>query len=573
MSIVQDRSLRLHQFDPLADIEPDDVLYQTLTADSSTASNYTFVLKNPAPNSLMDNEVWIEYTMTLTGADFVNMFTNAAGAAVPGRNRIAWNLRDGFTINKGIRSLNVTLNGQNFSNRPYIWQSVLEHLYFSREESENLLSLSGGAFDTGNGMYVGKDRGSSCQTQTVNAEFANPAVAAAGRHGMSQGWGGSISAAVGADLEQIMVGIAPPQSAWVNQGWDKRFAKLGLASRTDNSTADWATENPGNAFYSNPITLTMYEKLPIFPFKTFDNKDLKMSIPNVRDLSINVTYLGGDIFKGNVLQKNNHAGVAGQNAVDVHSTPPKIHLKWYNTKMPIPASVNLPATIVREYEENFKGITFVNNLAFSNILTKTFRPINLEAVPDLLIIYYSRDPDSRGDNVLGTGAEKPSQYHLSIEKFKINVGGSTGRMNNISQGELYAHYLRNVRHNGTGKKNYDEWRRYNCTIAIRPRDIGITWGPGFNYPVQIQMQVDLRSYYNVPTVLRGTTRRPEADGNQADLIWKQYVVAIYDRMAYQINSDGTSKLEMLKLPLTPVQSQTNASLQQPTSAMQSILGL
>ena len=52
-----------------------------------------------------------------------------------------------------------------------------------------------------------------------------------------------------------------------------------------------------------------------------------------------------------------------------------------------------------------------------------------------------------------------------------------------------------------------------------------------------------------------------------------YMVAIYDRMSYTINNDGSSRLQMLKLPLAAVQPEESSQAQQPTNSMQSILSV
>lgn len=569
MSIVQDSSLRLHQFDPLADIEPDDVLYQQLQADSSSTDNYSFYIKAPAPNSLLDNEVWIEYDCTTTNVGWYHQFaTTGALHTTSAENAVTVNFRDGFIVNKGIGALSVTLNGQNFSNRPYIWQSVLEHLYFSREESENLLSLSGGAFDTGNGLYIGENKSRSSEISVSSGDQTAPHTATnAGvvTFKKSGAWWESGARAV---TTGILVDYSASNSIWENKGWDKRISKIAIAARTA-AGATGANIFANSGSYNQP-TFKLFEKLPIFPFKCFDNKDLKMSIPNIRDMTINVTFLSATVFRAAVIQSGATAPDPALSLIVSSNTQiPKIHLKWYNTKIPIPKSVMLPAYIHREYEESFTFPAFAAIGSFSqSVIGQTFRTINLEAVPDLILIYFAKNPQDKIMN-------NPTQYHLSVDNIRIHVGGSSGRLNNISQGELYAHWLRNVRHNGTGRMNFDEWRLYHCTIALRPRDIGITWGPGFNYPVQIQIEADLTSYWNIPSVVNRaavTTNNIQLD-SQAAVPFKQYVIAIYDRMSYTIRADGSSKLEMMKLPLAPVQPQESEEMQQPTNSMQSILNV
>jgi len=567
MSIKQDKSLQLHQFNPLADIEPDDVFYQELDADSSTEDNYTFFIKAPSPNSLLDNEVWIQYSMNLEGQNWIDQFSGDLDRIIPDniQNQVVVEtavLRDGFCINKSIGNLEVLLNGQQFSTQPYVWQSVLEHLYFSREESENMLSLSGGAFDTGIGQFVGSREANQANMFSLD-DHTTPAPVAILPSALGISTGSSHLLGQAINDNRILITRFPWQSIWTNNGWDKRLDKIRYRLRL-NSTTD-AADFPGSDAFTNvesfPI-LDIYEKLPIFPFKTFDNKDLKMSLPNVRDMTINVTYLGGTKTSNNIIISSGTDITQMDFSFDISTVKPKIHMKWYNTKMPIPRSVSLPATIIREYEQNFEttAAEWPTTLKKLSIPGKVFDRINLEGIPDLLLIYFAKGGNQRTRS-------DPNQMHWSIDRLKIGIGSTSHKLNTISQGELYAHYLRNIKHNGTGKMNYEEWKHFHCTAVIRPRDIGTTWGPGFDYPVQLIIESDLSLYWNIPSIQGANFAIPNGAGT--DQLWKMYVVAVYDRMSYTINADGTSKLEMLKMPIMGSQQQE----EEKEENFQNILGL
>ena len=573
--VVEDRSLRLQVFDATADIEPDDVLYQRLDADSSSDNGYTFFIRAPAPNALLDNEVWMEYRLTLSGTGVVAMGENPVvnGIAIP-------YLRGGYCLNKAIGALTLTLNGQNFSHRPYLWQNVLERLYFSNEEAEVLLSVSGGAFDTG------PDHSATglCSTGT-HTTLAFDAAIVTGNNSLQtsifpeNGIPVLTVAPNGANGDKFLRSKNYPGTFLDHEGQGKRLAQLweyirtdqnlnglgGAAPATAPSLIDNAAANVATANAANRIEIKIFEKLPIFPFKCFDNKEMKMSIPNIRDMTIQCTWSRSS-FKSLIC---NATGILGgiaaptdaQILVSVTQEKPVIHMKWFTTKIPIPPSVMLPAYIIREYEERaFENYAVLNATWETQTKTFTGRTINLESIPDLFLIYYAVDPGQRT-------MQMPDSMHLEIIDLRIHIGGSSGRMNNISQQELYCMWLRNVRHNGTGRLSYIQWRKYHCVAALRPRDIGITWGPGFNYPVQIQVQVTVRNNYNLP-VFKNSLQNNLAV--PVGLNWNQYTICTYDRMAYQINQDGSSRLEMMKLPLQPVQPQESAEMQQPTNSQQSL---
>jgi len=579
MSTVQDKSLRLTQFDSLADIEADDVLYQKIQAETSSEDNYSFIIRPPSHNSLLDNEVWIEYTLQPTGDQWTTQFAGAANLVIPrgdlGSQEPFINFRDGMIMNKAIANISIKLNGQNFISRPYVWQSVLEHLYFSREESENLLSLSGGAFDTGIGLFTGRDRAFTAQERQSDDNTMQGAVSNAGGNLYSYIHGTYRNPLIEGPDNKVLIGHAPSGSVWINEGWDKRLDRVRFMLRwdTDNSFANNTvgladiTKYPVNV----STNIKIWEKLPVYPFKTFDNKDLKMSIPNVRELEINVTYLAKSIAKRKILQSGYIDIDDTKTDINFHSVKPIIHLKWYTTKLPIPKSLVMPAYISRVYEEQFERAAWTdadNQTKFVVGEVSTLKTINLEAVPDLLLIYFAKDPTVDANYI------DPTQYHLSINSIRISIGGTGGKMIDMSTGEMYSHYLRNVRHNGTGKMNFTEWHKFHCTLAVRPRDVGITWGPGFNYPIQIQVTANLTDYWNIPTVLLdGVDQGSQRLNSNVATKFKQFVVAFYDRVSYTINANGSSKVKMLKIPLAPVQQQERQDMQQPTSSMQSILNI
>lgn len=550
MAVVQtDQSLQWIDYEPIAAKIPQDIFYQSTTADVSNNSSLSFYVITPASNALLDNEAYIQYSVTITsvaGGDvFRGMFEG--NAATGSDNDIRMAMRQCWPLMRSYQSLSTNINGTVISNQPYIWCDAMHRMYLSEEEAASVCSMSGGEFDKGYRIPRGSDQnfyegttalqlnanvlaGNAYLNIQVNPSFF-PDVA-----GLQ--FPGNNNAAQNYNITAQY----PPGDKYLNEGFATRFYRLARISR-ENQDPAFAR---GFQKYNTSITFDVFERIPICPFLLYDSRDYHMSIPHVRTLTIAAQFSSNAanmILQGNTDYGTNSLYTATNNdiTIDWYTTKPKLRLKWIMSKDIIPPNITIPAHIIREYGQSFNS-TLVPNTSGEGAITgsTTYSNINLEGIPDLMLVYLRYTPTNET-------YRSPSERYLSITSLLVTVAGTTGKMNAISNGELYMLWLKNVVHRGIFKQSFDDWYKKGCVVALRPKDYGCLFGPGMDYPVQISIQANYANYNMAPSVLNANAF--VLDNTNAAISYMFYVVCVYQRYSLSLNSGGGSRLSLLKVPL------------------------
>lgn len=548
VKVVTDKTLQWMDFDPVALKIPQDIFYQSTTADSSSSSGFSFYIVSPASNALMDNEAYIEYSVrvySIVQHDLTGQFEDITNNAQPdavNANRTA--LRQCWAVARSIQNLSLNINGTVISGQPVLSLDTLNRMYISEEEAASLCTLSGGEFDSGPRIARAYDDLVTVSTslQDVNGLSNINANDLFERVNIHPGYGPLIQGSVDAAVALNTWNYAPHNKQYYNDGFTQRhhrFANLCRAVNAPNAAigaARYATDQvlDGNG-YADYVDITIYERVPLCPFFFYDSRDYKMSIPHVRTMTLSSQFSTN--YSNLIMQVASGANIF----VNPVYAAPKLHLKWIMTKDPIPPSISIPCPITREYTLSFTA-AFPAAAASSASGTTQWSGLNLEAIPDLLCVSLKRQPGSE------TSAA-PTEHFLEITNIKLTVAGTSGKMTNISSGELYALWLSNVVHRGIYKQNYQEWRKYACVAALRPKDYGAMFGPGFDYPVQINIEISYTNWWNIPAFLGGA--RIAVDDNTTTAYYIT-VVAFYSRFSLELNSGGGSKLQMLRLPVGAV---------------------
>lgn len=586
MSVQTDQSLQWVDFEPIASKIPADIFYQSSTADSASTSGFSFYIVQPASNAMMDNEVYIEYTLQIanyprnlmqsdatliagptasyylvppfltTVADTANTNPNPTLPAVadmlPAANasigtaggsgeRVA--LRQCWPIARSFQNISVNINGTVISHQPVIWMDQFNRLYVSEEEAASLCTLSGGDFGCGemvatsalDNLCVGSVMGNAGGDNTITVANLSALTLGTSICAGDDFYNPIIAPATGVATKgacNLLPINKPNNKEWRNYGFENRFHRLVILNRDEQAANAAAT-----ARYAATFSVTVYERLPISPFLLYNSRDYKMSIPHVKTMNINVQF--ASLYNALILESSNSASTCTVTPCD-STHQPKLHIKWYMARDPLPPSIRIPVNIIREYIYSSQGSLMNAADVTVDNATITFSNINLEGIPDLMLIYLAR-------NYQNATINQPSEHNAEITSLMVTVAGTSGKLNALSTGELYSLWLRNVAHNGVYKMNYDKWRKRACVAALRPRDYGATFGPGMDYPIQISIQIGTTQWWNLPALFqRGNTVYDTAAGQ-----YNLYLVCVYNRFSLELNSSGGSRLDMLRMPINP----------------------
>ena len=506
-------------FNERAEEVASSVLYQQSDADSHSLTGWSFYIRSPAHNALLDSEILIEYEIEVTLTDInENVTSNLVDTTEHQLNSHLIALREGWSVARAIQNLSCSINGVNLNHQPSIWLDEMNRLFVSQEESETVMSLSGGAFDTGENLM---DRSVSAITPTTTLPAEGDPI-----H-MNLGIGNFDSAAVTAANTSSYKGFNTINS--LNDGFDKRT--LNFWQHVIKSGVD-AASITDPTLTEETATIKIYERMPIGPFFLYESRDIPTSIPYVQTLSLVASFESS--FGSNPNLIFNHALDAVGIAMDF-AKKPILHLRWRMAPLRLPPTLSVKCPIIREYrtEVTVPGAS-LDTAKSPAKTTQRFANINLEAVPSMLLIYIKRQ--------LYT-PQMGSNLHAGIENLELQFGGAAGKLNNISNGELYCMYLKNSQHHGLKKVDYQTWKHATCVVAVKPEDIGLDRGAGFDYPVQLSVQCEVWNYSTIPS-FRG------ADSAILDDTVEPYwfcVVAYYDKSELILNEAGGGKLRMLRV--------------------------
>ena len=161
-----------------------------------------------------------------------------------------------------------------------------------------------------------------------------------------------------------------------------------------------------------------------------------------------------------------------------------------------------------------------------------------------MMIWASPDPSVKA-------SEDPSEFHLEIINLDISIDGDSGKLIQANQAHLFAMYIKNAANSNLTVHDFETWRKFYCTIALRPEDLGMRFGPGINHPISLAIRMRYRSNWVVPT---GTIELGQNIGGngRGDVIWgsrrpQLHVLSQYDRYELTLSMAGGSRRKLLAL--------------------------
>ncbi len=591
-----------HPFQASCDKEPLFVQYTRYQAQSASQSDVSFYLESPANGVLLDNEVWLHYYLTIND----NVASGSPHANIPsitGQIRAAWatdrsadifhktwmvepdyytSLRCGLPLQRSTQNCAIDLNGTVMTYELSKYHDPMNRLYISQEEAPTVFSSSSGrGFDNGNHLgcfkwYAPGSGGNSCGTRIRNDGTETQSLLV-GYQSLDSGamqpdtYADNVSTWVPDDgqyyNEAFYYGGAHLRNKWRfarNQAYD-----TGIAN--NNAVTGSSLER-----YQQTVQIEIFEKLCFSPFHFFDNRDIKMSIPNIRTMQL--TFQVHSNFPNLMFRC---AGIATAFDVDFYSfAKPELLMRWF-TPPPgyaIPKQISIPITKVWTYtnatlapaaiypaglgtvgDVNRQG--FIQQSVISVASGFSVSNISLPAMPDLFLLYFKRKLSEYTKLM-------PDDYNLSIARLQIDMEGNSGKLNNANKIHLWNMYRRHLRLYPVGRDSFDHWYRYHCIVPFTPSDLGVIKGAGFDNPIQISLSnIDLEYHYSFPSVgLQTNISRvnapsfvcpsfnPEFSGIDAaghtlaySAGFDMHLICIYDKYALTLTSDGSSELQLLRV--------------------------
>jgi hypothetical protein len=593
---IIDRCLGYPSFVPTYQINPTNTYYQREDAQTATASNCTWSITAPGKGLLLDPEIFIEFTIKISTTtndvfqlsdlfmpsstiipaplpnedqktDIDQNDRYAPGTGTLRNNMHAMAVRGPVGMAAIFEFILLTLNGQTLSTQPNVYQRHMDRLFMSKEEAEGIATLSSGHFDDGSFTNIQRDL---CLTsQLVGAEGITAGTNCIMTLGstapilLNNGGVGTRIGETAADVKKrSFMSQHPFHDKNYNNGFTKRVDILRQAARRQCGgelvTNIGILNSNTDKGYADTITIVVYDHCPIGPLYNYGSRDPKSSIGHVSELALSLQIHSN--YKALLLQANLPLAWEKLITVDFFTTAPKLLLKWYTPPLSykIPPEISIPIWKDAVFQKS--GITFAATASSSAALlsgvteqgaykqTISYNNIRLEQFPDLLLIFISRDPNE----IL---MSHPTDYNAYIERLSISVDGYSGKLLNASGAQLYEMWLKNVNTGGGTKATSDEYKYHIGCAAIRPRDIGLTYGPGLDHPLTIHITCDAVSFNYMPrngyltmTGILGGTVGPDTY-NSSPGTYKMSVVCMYDRYNLTLNENGGASLSMLKIPI------------------------
>lgn len=586
-----------HPYTGSVDKEPLFVQYQRYQAQSATSSDLSFYIESPANGVLLDNEVWLYYQLVLTddiagdtddGALNENLGQVRSGWAASNNDDIfikGWAncpnyytaFRSGLPMQRTCQNVALDINGTVMTYELSKYHDAMNRLYISQEEAPTVFSTSsGGGFDDGNhlGCYdhyfpikVG-EYGTDLRTSvTVPAadDLEDPASVSVDITPVINGYK-TMTNVLGTGIHSIS-SFVPESQHTFNKGFRQRGDNLEFRWRTANISASSAVDaaNVGagassGARYANSVIIKCYEKLCFSPFHFYDNRDIKMSIPNIRTLQLTFQF------------HNNQKALMFRSAVISTeftmdwwtANKPQLLMRWYTPPggYAIPKQISIPISKMWNYTNATLSPSSSRTINNSYILDNAYSwsdsfsvsNISLPAMPDLFILFFKRR--------LGSYTQiMPDDYNLSIDRIQIDMEGNSGKLNNCDSIQLWNMYRRHLRLYPVSRDSYINWRKYHCIVPITPSDLGVIKGAGFDNPIQISLSnIQLSYEYAFPSIGFQTNHsgngyispnfNPESENaaiNIGSMNFDMHLVCVYDKYALTLTSDGSSELQLLRV--------------------------
>lgn len=546
-----DHSLTVQPFVASTEKQPINTHYQSYESTSSTETSVRFNVDTPFAGALLDNEVYIEYKCQINSTDVAYLpglfegynagaaTVNAEAGPVPAPQNLGrLALRQGFAVHNALESINLKLNGQSITQRPQIWMPEFTRFFASQEELSSICSMSGGELDCGSFGPILKDDATASREQFTQATgvVTNLQTALGYTYPYEVGGGG-------ANTVNTVAALPTGSDRWYNEGFTKRAYRLAYNSRLD-TTASAADAAPASnaSRYGVSISFSVWERVPVSPFMLWEAKDGKRSIPYIDKMELQLRFSSNPAL---TLQGLND--LAGGNTLSFlkAAESPVLHLKWY---IPPAGFVMEPERSIHVslYEELPKtafDVAIADADKSSGTLTTRYNNIRLQQIPDLMFVFLKPEESVNNSRIID-----PSEKHLEIESIKVTVNGDSGKLENASSGELFAMYCRNSPMAKHRKYEYDEWRRKYCTVALKPRDLGVKFGPGINHGVTLDVEVKAKSWWNLPAVGRALSLNFEGVPGVASTSYEMHIVCCYERYELTMTNRGNASLKLLNVP-------------------------
>lgn len=546
MAVIESEKLSFAEFSKTVNRDPLQTFYQVQDNDSYSSSGYSFYVKSPGQGLLLDPEIWIKFTIRLqenaAAANAIkNNFQtrqnadNVAGVPPAADVRMAW--RQGNIMARGTQNISVIINGQSFSYEPWKYVDVLNRLYVSNDQSEHEFSSSGGRFDEGNhGVITDSDNWGIGAGSIVIAAGDNI------NNRNIQHYHSNLAAAAN-NIQINTRNIINNDAFGLNKGFSKRHLKF--ADQLRRSSAP----NAGRGLRYNGTNIAdadhqyylfeFFERIPCPPFKMYSNDSTYGVIPNIRDMTIRGQFCSN--LLQNILQKST---ALAANTIELEfaslsgGTNCQLFLKWYTPPVvsSIPREVTLPLKKISVWA---KSVNLAAPGAADNYSSTPVSDYNisLDAIPDLLLIYFKYRMDSFDCNM-------PSDYLCEIIDLSINLEGASGKVNKIQTIQLYQNWKKLLKHQDSNIIDYDEWRRYCCVACLQPEDYGVLKGPGYDNPATLGVSFTARNWHNNP----GYDNTGAATNELfAGTLFELVVTSIYDKWSLTIRNSGGAESALTKI--------------------------
>lgn len=563
MSVATEVSSALfwHPFEGSVDKEPLFVQYNKYQAQSANSTDVSWYIESPANGVLLDNEVWIRTELTITddadetkgfrGAMASNVATNAKAGIAKDPN-LRTGFRFGSVLQKACQNISLDINGTVMTYEFSKYHDAFNRLFITQEEAETFYPAVGGGFDDGahEGLYDGYYSNAAWKGDDYKV-VANELIA------WQTGYKTQIPVTV-----SVAGSVAPyaGMNQYINNhGFTKRcdfFEKIvreGGGPDIDPATIAYQDSTLGiidadgeNIYvrYVSPLTYAVYEKIAIPPFHLYDNRDIKMSIPNIRTFQLT--------FQLHSNAKNlmfRSAALGATFTVDWYTIKPQLLMRWY-TPPPgyqIPKQITIPCTKVFTYTSSeFVGKAIQKASAYP-IRYDAFNKsnISLPAMPDLFLIFVKR-------RLTDYTLLMPDDYNLSISSLTMDMEGNSGKLISSEPIHLWNMYKRHLRLYPCSRDNFDSWYKYHCIVPITASDLGVIKGAGMDNPIQVTISnLQCWDYHNVPSYnyYIGDGRfNGDVTANSGNAVaFDFHLVCIYDKYALTLTSDGSSALQLLRV--------------------------
>lgn len=567
-------------FEGSVDKEPLFVQYNNYDAQNASASDVSWYIESPANGVLLDNEVWINWklkiTDSVTGAIRKGFSDNTTSAdtgsrAAANTPNSALSFRNRAVLQGACQNIALDINGTVMTYEISKYQDALNRLFMTEEESHSAFPEHGGGFDSGchSGLFPGffpsitipNIHGNAISIAGLNV--TGTTVDTFDLFATCNDWKGRVEA--NRSTSPWIIGpFVPNNDSLVNKGFRRRLDDFEYKWRTQTDAtkySDLALDSTSMSRYPQVIVFDMWEKLMISPFHFYDNRDIKMSIPNIRTFQLTFQLFSN--WQKHMLRSCIERDFTGA-TFDFYSTKPKLYMRWY-TPPPgyvIPKQVTMPVTKIMTYTNSALGSVDLSEFAlikhtFPISINTAFNVSNISfpAVPDLFLIFFKRQLSSYQYNY-------PDDYNLSIKRIFIDMEGNSGKLNNAQPIHFWNMYKRHLRLYPCDRDKFEMWYKYHCVLVISPSDLGVIKGPGMDNPIQLSVSnIQLESYHmpasigcltNFATVSgANVTNIISADFNyetgNSQVQFDLHICAVYDKYALTLTSDGSSALQLLRV--------------------------